>query len=432
MNAKLHLLIAGDLHLGRRSSRLPPELAAERRYAAAAAWGRLVELAKSERVDALVLTGDVIDRENRYYEALGPLEKGIAALAEAGIPIFTVAGNHDWNVLPRLAAVHPTFHLLGAGGRWERRHLERDGRPLLCFDGWSFPRERVSSDPLDGYDLEAERELPVLGLVHCDLGGTPGSPYAPTSLARLRRLPVAAWLLGHLHTPWREQSEGPPVVYPGSLQALDPGEAGAHGAVRLELDGRHIRRLEFVPISAVRYETAELDLSSAADQDDFDRAATELLRRELARATSEGGGHLGCLVLRLAAIGATALHGQLASPLAALAGEVRYHGGLAAVFDQTLDLTRAQVDLAALAAGGDTAAAVARLLLRLEGEAEHGEIMAAALDRLDAIYAATSYQRLAILDDKPTAADARAALEAAGHRLLTELLAQKVSSGNGP
>lgn len=432
MSAKVHLLIAGDLHLGRRSARLPPELAADRRFSAAAAWLRLVELARAERVDAVVLTGDVIDRENRYYEAVGPLEKGIAELAAAGIPVFAVAGNHDWNVLPRLAAAHPTFHLLGAGGRWERRGLEREGKVLLHFDGWSFPRDRFTNDPLDGYDLPPSSELPALGLLHCDLAGNPGSPYAPTSLARLRRVPVGAWLLGHLHAPWAAPDPGAPVVYPGSLQALDPGELGSHGAVRLELEGRRILRLEHLPLSAVRYESAALELGEAGDLDDFDRRLTELLRSVFARSAAEGGGALACLVLRLAARGATTLHGRLAAPLAQLTGEPRYSGALIAVFDAAVDETRPALDLEALAAAEDPAGALARLLVRFEQGAEHGAVLSEALDRLEAVSAASAYAHLTQVDDKPSPATALRALKAAGYRLLAELLAQKSGLGSAP
>mgnify|MGYP002763171153 FL=1 len=55
-----------------------------------------------QHVDAVALTGDVVDNENATYESLGPLQKGLSRLGEAGIDTIAVAGNHDYDALPRL------------------------------------------------------------------------------------------------------------------------------------------------------------------------------------------------------------------------------------------------------------------------------------------------------------------------------------------
>lgn len=64
----LRLLMTGDLHLGRSSSRLPDALKHEAR--AATAWGRIVDLALAEQVSAVLLSGDVADESNRFWEAV--------------------------------------------------------------------------------------------------------------------------------------------------------------------------------------------------------------------------------------------------------------------------------------------------------------------------------------------------------------------------
>jgi hypothetical protein len=89
----MKILCSGDLHLGRRSSRLPAGVDAGA-HSATAAWKALVELAIAERVDLVALSGDLVDRANRYFEAFGPLEAGVRRLTAAGIPTVAVAGNH--------------------------------------------------------------------------------------------------------------------------------------------------------------------------------------------------------------------------------------------------------------------------------------------------------------------------------------------------
>src|SRR5690606_27261923 len=55
------LLCAADLHMGRRPSRLPPTWSGGA-VGPATAWAALVERARAERVDAVLLAGDVVDR----------------------------------------------------------------------------------------------------------------------------------------------------------------------------------------------------------------------------------------------------------------------------------------------------------------------------------------------------------------------------------
>ena len=84
-------------------------------------WEMIVDRAITETVDAVALSGDIVDQDNRFFEATGPLERGILLLASKGIHTFAVSGNHDYDVLHRLAdsigSEH--FHLLGRGGQWE-------------------------------------------------------------------------------------------------------------------------------------------------------------------------------------------------------------------------------------------------------------------------------------------------------------------------
>ena len=181
----MRILCCGDLHMGRRSSRVPEEIDG-RDFACATAFDTLVEIALRERVELVLLAGDVVDRANRYFEAFGPLESGLARLAAAGVVTCAVAGNHDFDVLPRLAvAVAPErFHLLGEGGVWERRTIELASGARLHVDGWSFPREHVMTSPLDDYDPSRfgsteDSGLPVIGLLHADTASTE-SRYAPT------------------------------------------------------------------------------------------------------------------------------------------------------------------------------------------------------------------------------------------------------------
>ena len=254
----MKLLLTGDLHLGRTSARLP---AGQRGIGRTiSAWERLVASAIREKVQAVILSGDILDESNKYWEASGPFQAGIEKLAAHNIRTLAVAGNHDADVLPNLAKTLPAeaFTLIGANGIWERVTLEERGTPALHIDGWSFPSRSFKKDPTRTYSPDTSDTIPVLGVVHGELGATE-SPYAPLSLSRLQQLPVDGWLLGHIHKP-SFTSSSPWVLMPGSPHPLDPGEPGVHHAWITETDHGTLTPPRPCCTAALHYRTVELEL----------------------------------------------------------------------------------------------------------------------------------------------------------------------------
>ncbi len=142
------LLAIGDIHLGRMSRRLP-EAVDPSELTPAAALRQAVQTARSQDVSAVLLAGDVADQDHDLYRALAILSEELAPLADAGIPIFAVAGNHDHKVLPRLEKALPALRLLGRGGTWETVTIDGPGGPVNLL-GWSFPARRHASSPAVG------------------------------------------------------------------------------------------------------------------------------------------------------------------------------------------------------------------------------------------------------------------------------------------
>ncbi len=424
----IRILCAGDLHIGRRSSRLTDAYSGPE-HSGAGAWDAIVETAIGERVDIVALSGDLVDRSNRYFEAVGPLERGLRQLSAAGIATFAVAGNHDYDVLPQLSAALDLdgFHLLGGGGRWERHTLEREGQPVLHIDGWSFPREHVPDCALDSYDLPAGT-APVLGLLHADLD-QPGSQYGPVTLAELRRQPVALWLLGHIHGQSILVDDGALVVmYPGTPQAMDPGEPGVHGAVIATIDGSGRVATRRVPLSTACYLAHDIDVSDCADADAVRSKIVGALREALAEEAHRYD-RLACLSCRLRLIGRTPLHRELQA-IARLAEEdlrVPGAGGAEAVIERIEIATQPALDLDALARRNDPPGEVARIIQALEAgdpDAEYAGLITVTARELRTIHGSTSFARISP-DAEPGRADAERLLLAEARTLLDTLVAQK-------
>ncbi len=256
----MKLLLTGDLHLGRTSTRVPAHWASSARTLSA--WERLVRTAKEQAVSAVLLSGDLLDHGNHYWETIGPFEKGVQELSNAGIDVIAVSGNHDVSILPSVARTlrETRFRLLGENGQWERITLSENGQPCLHIDGWSFPSEQVYTDPTLSYPAAADG-LPVLGMVHGD-PGIANSSYAPLDMQRLQSLPLTGWLLGHIHKP--SLTPGSPwVLMPGSPHPLDPGEPDAHHAWITEVVQGRLTPPEPCCPAGIRYS----DLTLPLDED---------------------------------------------------------------------------------------------------------------------------------------------------------------------
>lgn len=387
----MKLLCAADLHLGRRPSRLPDEIVDETGLAAAvtpqAAWRALVDFALAERVHAVLLAGDLLDDEHDFYGTFGDLREGVERLIAGGVGVLAVSGNHDVEVLPRLAGVVPELWVLGQGGVWEVATLT-NGATTVHVAGWSYPSGAVTRSPVAQL-AEALADLPraqVVGLLHCDRD-QPGSRYAPVSSSELAAAPVDVWLLGHVHKPDFGALPGSSGArqlsgYLGSLSAGDPGEEGQRGAWLLEIagDGASVgagvrASVDRVPLAGLRYETISVDVDDLAAAEDLGprvmTAVTEFITG-LADAAPVGSTPLRAVGLRLRLVGRSASRAELAARLRVddpREAVLRVNGVVSYIHDVRLEALPA-IDLAAIANGRDPLALAARKLLLLDEPAD--------------------------------------------------------------
>lgn len=419
----VRVLCTGDLHVGRFPSYAPP---GDRSLSVESTWSRAVEWAVEQAVDAVVLTGDVADQDNKVFEAFGPLKAGVERLAAAGIRTFAVAGNHDYDALHRLAdLLDPSaFTLLGPSGTWSTASLERDGIPVLRLIGWSFPDRYVRSSPLDAFP-PIEDDLPVLGVLHADLDQA-DSPYAPVRSMELAAAPVAAWLLGHIHRPSFNSEEGRGLLYPGSLQPLDPGEQGAHGPWLVTVDADGSVTADHHPLASIRYDEVAVDLAEAEDRKGAEAAIIDAITAHL-RAAGDTQPEALLHVLDVRLHGRTPLHGALARIAADLAEESFPEGRATGVVRHVAVETRPAYDLRDLARRKDPAGAVAQLVLDVEA-GDAGDAVAEAARTVEAVDNARAYAPLrragGARSDGDAGAEASALLVEQGLLLLDRLLRQ--------
>ena len=351
-------LHTGDLHLDSPfegvSAGAPAEVAAALRDATTAAWRNVVQAAIAERVDFVLVAGDVF--ENRSPTLMGQtrFRDGLAQLAQHGIPSYVVHGNHDpldghsW--APSLAFPELTHRF--RADAVEAVPVRRGGREIARVYGRSFDRPAVTAN----YAAEMRRDADApfaIGLLHANVGDRPGhGNYAPCSVEDLRASGMDYWALGHIHKPGVVIDREPLALYCGIPQGRDPGETGARGCWLVEVDGSGVPAARFLETDAVRWLHLEQQIDELTDDEALQRA----LRARLAAAVADAGQR--SLVVRAHLVGRGPLHAHLGrsgylQDLRELLNEEALGGGPFAWIESVRDATRPSVDLVARRATPD-------------------------------------------------------------------------------
>lgn len=274
-----------------------PDLRKKVVAASRAAFTRLVDLALSERVAALLIAGDLFDGKQRSAGTGAFLVRELDRLRQAEIRVFYIKGNHDAeNPISGALELPPNVHVFDARG----------GKVELCEDVWihgvSFADRHAPDSLLPRFKAPAPGAVNI-ALMHSSLGGSEGhDTYAPCHISDLVEMGFDYWALGHVHKR-KVHARSPWVVMPGIPQGRDIGESGPKSATLLEIGKGEIDIAE-VPTSVVEFAHSTLDVT-AAETDDMLRSMLRehigALRRDIAAPTG---------VVRLRLTGQPARHWQ--------------------------------------------------------------------------------------------------------------------------
>ncbi|MBR3372078.1 MAG: metallophosphoesterase [Rhodobacteraceae bacterium] len=246
-----------DLHLDsplRSLALRDPDLAGLVGGATRLALRNIIDLCLSERVDALLIAGDLYDGSQTSMKTARFLASELARLNEAGIRAFIIRGNHDAESrITRELTLPPCVHLFDGRAGVE---LMEHGPQRIALHGLSFREPKAPESLLPKYRPPVEDAVNI-GLMHTSLNGAAGhDPYAPCALSDLQASGFDYWALGHIHK--RAVYQGAAcVVMAGIPQGRDIGEAdggsvtlvtlGDGGALHLE--ERSVALASFCPVT---------------------------------------------------------------------------------------------------------------------------------------------------------------------------------------
>ena len=227
----------------------------------------IVDTAIAENVDLVLFAGDAYKDRNPAPTFQREWGRRIMRLSRAGIPTLLLVGNHDLS--PALGRAHAleTFDTLEVpnvrvidrpiflGPQELNLPVQVLALPWISRSGLLAQLDMHGSDPsqiyqeleerltelVDGWLESVDPALPVILTAHASVQGAKyggertvmlGSDLVlPGSMVRDRRLDYVA--LGHIHKPQNLNAnpeaplgyDHPPVIYPGSIERVDFGEA---------------------------------------------------------------------------------------------------------------------------------------------------------------------------------------------------------------
>lgn len=221
----------------------------------------IIDAAISERVDMVIFAGDAYKDRSPAPTFQREWEKRIVRLSQAHIPTLLLVGNHD------LSPAIGRAHAIQEFDTLQIPYVRVLQKPefLLSKDLWDLPVQVIAmpwvsrsglmaalaassadtseifskiesriSELVEQWISEADKSLPLILTAHASVEGAVfgtermvmlgGDLVLPISLVKDQRLDYVA--MGHIHKPQNlNQDHQPPVIYPGSIERIDFGEA---------------------------------------------------------------------------------------------------------------------------------------------------------------------------------------------------------------
>jgi exonuclease SbcD len=305
---KIRLLHFADLHIGMENyGRLDPRLGVSGRVVDfVQRFDELIDYGLEREVDLVIFAGDAFktrDPNPTYQRAFA---RRVKRLADAGVPVVLLVGNHDLPAMSQKASSIDIFHTLSVPnvivGRIEEVHRIETKRGPVQVATVPYPvRSRLLSrdeyrglsmaevdkalqtevtDLINALKDQIDPGIPAVLTGHFSVSGAVWGSERSVLLGRdvvVQKSAVADpafdyVALGHIHK-HQDLTQGqpgvPPVVYAGSLERIDFGEEGqAKGFCWVELGrGTDATTWEFVQGDARPFVTIRVDVRDGGEAD---------------------------------------------------------------------------------------------------------------------------------------------------------------------
>lgn len=303
MSEPIRVLHFADIHIGMENfGHIDPHTGVNQRVLDFIGRMReIVDFALAENAELVIFAGDAFKTRDPNPTYLREFARQIMRLSKADTPVVLLVGNHDMPLMDKRANSVDIFRTLDVPnviiGNSERLHrIETRRGPLqvacapwpararlmqsdeslrrMSVDEIDRELERVVADELNRLAGEVDPALPAILTGHFTVGGAKYGSERSVMIGRdavisLAALNNPAWdyvALGHIHKHQNVNPGGyPSVVYSGSLERIDFGEADdPKGFVWLELQ-RSTAKWRFVRLNVRPFISIHVDATHDLD-----------------------------------------------------------------------------------------------------------------------------------------------------------------------
>lgn len=271
----MKLLHLGDLHIGKSLGDF--NLIEDQKYI----LEQILDMAKKNSVDGILLAGDIYDKSIPSEEAVGVFDSFLRALAESKIMTFVISGNHDsderLNFGSSLFEANQIYISAKYNGELYKKEVQDEhGKVniyLLPFVKASQVRHFFPQAEIDSYDAavrvvlqqaqidERERNILVAHQFVAGMGAEPvlgGSEGASVlNVGNVEKIGTDCFkafdyvALGHIHSPQKVGREE--IRYAGSILKYSLSEVNNHKSVPLITLGQKGEvSIELLPLKPLR------------------------------------------------------------------------------------------------------------------------------------------------------------------------------------
>ncbi len=377
---KIKFIHTADLHLDTPFKGLTlwnPGLAARLKDATYRSFRNIIDLCISEKVDFLLIAGDIFDSENMSLAAQIRFSGELKRLSDKCIPTYFICGNHDnlesWD---KSFGLPPYVYRFGSSDI-EIITFSRNGEVIADIYGISYQSSYITENISLKYRRSANPAPISIAMLHgmADIVGK-DDRFAPFSLKDLDKKSFDYWALGHVHK-GRVLNENPPVVYPGNPQGRDFGETGQKGCYLVEISAGHKQIMQFVPVQNLRFEEVVIDLTGQ-DNVSIMGMLVDQAKEELIASDSNTS-----FILRIRLTGRTKLHSHLSKPgeleqIISMMNEGQLEQEYFTWLDSIENLTCHPADIGQLKLGQDF---IAEIIKNIEGYEKNDKLLSSLMDQ---------------------------------------------------
>jgi DNA repair exonuclease SbcCD nuclease subunit len=319
---------AADLHLDSPfvgMAALPQGIRESLRQSTFIALANMINLALQQKVDFVLISGDVFDLADRSLRAQIRFQKALQRLTASGIAVYIVHGNHDPEDGRAARLNWPTrAHFFSTREVECLPVILEDKGAVAQIYGISYATSAVTENLVqriaDKYEKAKDNsDLFRIGLLHTNVDGNQShANYAPCSMQDLLNSNMHYWALGHVHTRQVLHME-PAIVYPGNLQGRSVRETGAKGCYIVDVTEYGEAKLTFHALDAVRWQQRSISIQGIQTEQEL----KERFENEIEQAREEASGRAAIIRLTLTGRGMMHVPLQKGSMLSELITELR-------------------------------------------------------------------------------------------------------------